>query len=197
MKNLALFDLDGTLYRGNSTFEFIAFVKGNDTEFQAFKRRYRYMRIVNKLCRAFFRYDWYKRRSVRFLKGYRQEEIAVLAVEFYTQHMSKQKNTLLHDFLECSQQKGVTIGLLTATIDPIASVVANDLNAHLSFCTELIYVNGIASGEYSEDLLHSKRSLYREHIASNFENVYFFSDNAQDMSLIKEVTIGFRVYGDL
>jgi len=195
-KELALFDLDGTLFCGNSTFDFIAYVKNTDPEYMAFRKRYKYMRFYNKLSRLLFRYDWYKKRSVRFLKGYRQEELETLAARFYNEEMLHRKIEPLHAFLNGFKDRENThIGLMTATIEPVAKIVAEALGVHLSFCTNLLYENGMATGEYSEDLLDKKMKIYMNHLQDHYEEIYFCSDNPQDVKLLKKVTVGLRVYG--
>jgi phosphoserine phosphatase len=195
-KELALFDLDGTLFCGNSTFDFIAFVKCGDLEYMAFKKRYKYMRFYNKLCRLLFRYDWYKKRSVRFLKGYRKEELEMWASRFYEEEMVHRRIEPIHIYLNALKDREHThIGLMTATIEPVANKVAEGLGLHLSFYTKLSYENEVATGEYSEDLLTKKMKIFENHLQDHYEKVYFCSDNPQDVGLLKNVTVGLRVYG--
>jgi len=79
-QKLVLFDLDGTLYKGNSTYEFIEYVKKTNNDYLIFRKRYKYMRIYNKICFLFFKYDWYKKKSVRFLQGYSKSELILLLI---------------------------------------------------------------------------------------------------------------------
>lgn len=196
-KSLAIFDLDGTLFCGNSTFDFIAFVMGKDPEYQAFKRRYKFWRLYNKVCRLLFRYDWYKKQSVRFLKNYRKETLEELTIIFYEEELVHKRIELVYDFFQYLKERDdIDIGLITATIDPIANIVADKLGIPLSFCTHLHYENGLATGEYKEDLLHKKMKIYTRNLMRHYDKIFFCSDNPEDVKLMKNVSVGLRVYGD-
>lgn len=190
-QNIAFFDIDGTLYRGNSTFDFIAYVNQRNNSYIKFRKIYRVMKIYNKICMILLRYDWYKKQSVKFLKDYSRAELLILAEQFYNDCLQSQviSNTL--DLYNFYQSKGYKMVLLTATLDPIAEVLKDKLKADEYFATHLVFdVNERCTGCYVSDLLHHKLDLVVDKFELDKVNSIFFSDNHQDITLLKKVNLG-------
>ncbi len=195
-KELVLFDLDGTLFNGNSTYDFIKYVNRDNKEYLKFIQQYKYMRFYNKICFTLFGYDWYKKKSVRFLKNYTKEEIEDLADHFYLEVLSKNRIEYMIDLMEYHRQKGYKIAIITATLDVIASKVSKILKVDYIYSTPIIFDSqNIATGCYGKDLLHGKSDIFHTKIKNSFDKILFFSDNKQDIQLLKEVTLGFKIYG--
>lgn len=193
---LVIFDLDDTLFYGNSTFDFIHFVKKNDKMYKKFKKQYKYMRVYNKFCFLLFKYDWYKKKSVLFLKNYTKEEIEDLIDQFYLEVLSKNRIEYMLDLMEYHRQKGYKIAIITATLDVIANKVSKIFEIDYIYSTPMIFDSqNIATGCYRKDLLHSKSNIFHTKIKNSFDEILFFSDNKQDIQLLKEVTLGFKIYG--
>jgi len=52
----------------------------------------------------------------------------------------------------------------------------------------------MATGCYVNDLLHDKMNIFNQEIKDNFDEIIFYSDNKEDVKLLKQVDVGFRVY---
>lgn len=194
-KKLVIFDLDGTLFYGNSTFDFIRFVKKDDHTYMDFIKRYKYMRIYNKICFLFFKYDWYKKKSVRFLQGYSKSELSMLAEQFYMEVLSKKKIEEVYGMIEYYRKKGYQIAIMSATLDIIADIAGSKLSVDYIYATPLVFNNDkMATGCYVNDLLHDKMNIFNQEIKDNFDEIIFYSDNKEDVKLLKQVDVGFRVY---
>lgn len=190
MNKLALFDVDGTLYKGNSTFDFIQYVNRNNEKYSFFKKRYKYLRVYNKILNTLFHYDWYKLESAKFLTGYSQDELEKLANQFYNDVLVKNKIKPVLELLQFYRQNQYQIVLVTATFDPIAKVIAKKLDANDYICTNLIYQNNICIGKYEKDILNHKLAMIGEkYNLTNSESV-FYSDNKQDIPLLKKTSLG-------
>lgn len=195
-KELLLFDLDGTLFCGNSTYDFIEYIMHDNQKYKDFKRRYRVLKIYNKVCNLFFRYDWYKKKSIEFLGGYTEKELQEKAKEFYENKMSYARIEPMLNFLQCSiNNSKLETGIITATIDIVAEEVKRSTGVDFVYATKLVYEEGVATGQYQKDLLHKKLALFEKELSLKYEKIYFFSDNAQDVKLLKRVAFGMKIYG--
>lgn len=190
MNKLAFFDVDGTLYKGNSTFDFIEYVNRSNKEYSVFRDKYRYLRIYNKVLNTFFHYDWYKLKSAEFLAGYSNEKLELLAHSFYQDVLLKNEIQPVLDLLSFYKANNYQVVLVTATFDPIVKIIAQYLGVNDYFCTRLVYKNGICTGKYEKDILNDKLSIVSEkYNLSNCISV-FYSDNHQDIPLLKKTTLG-------
>jgi len=195
-KELLLFDLDGTLFCGNSTYDFIEYIMQDDQKYKDFKKRYRVMKVYNKICNLLFKYDWYKKKSIEFLCGYTEQELQKKAKDFYVNKMSHERIEPMLNLLECSiENPEQETGIITATIDIVAEEVKMSTGVDLVYSTKLLYEGGVATGQYHEDLLHKKLALFENELSSKYEKIYFFSDNSQDVKLLKRVAFGMKIYG--
>jgi len=197
LKNkLILFDLDGTLFNGNSTYDFIKYVNSDNEEYIKFKQQYKYMRFYNKISFTIFKYDWYKKRSVSFLKGKSYLELEEFADKFYIDILDKNRIENILSLMKFYQSQDADIGIITATLDIIAKTVAKKLDIDYHYSTPLVYdKDSIATGKYERDLLHNKLSIYNDKIKPIYKEVILFSDNEQDTKLLNKVTVGFKIYG--
>jgi len=191
---LAIFDLDGTLYCGNSTFDFINFVMKDDKKYLSFKKNYKIMRIYNKFANYFFGYDWYKIKSVNFLKGFKKQELIEKSEEFFENILKENEIKDLFQLLELYKKEGYELCILTATLNVIAIEIGKNLKIDKIYSTNLIYDNNVCTGKYEVDLLNNKLELFNNEIRGKYDKVLFFSDNKQDIQLLRAVTTGFRVY---
>lgn len=190
MNKLALFDIDGTLYEGNSTFDFIQYVNINNNRYHIFKRKYKYLKVYNKFLNVFFRYDWYKLKSTEFLAGYSKEELEELAKQFYQDVLVQNEIKPVLELLRFYQKNQYQVVLVTATLDPIAKVIAQQLDANSYLCTKLIYQDDICIGKYEKDILNDKLMIVSEKYDLANSTSVFYSDNRQDISLLKKTNLG-------
>lgn len=154
------------------------------------------MRFYNKICFTLFGYDWYKKKSVLFLKNRSYSELANLADMFYSDVLEKNKIEHLVALMKFYQAQNIKVGIFSATLDIIADTVAKKLSVDYVYSTPLIYdANSIATGHYEKDLLHNKSDIFHTKIKNDFEEVLFYSDNKQDIKLLNDVTLGFKIYG--
>ena len=193
-RKIALFDLDGTLFRGNSTFDFIAYIQKGNPNYVSFKRRYKLLRFYNKFVFKVFRYDWYKKRSVKFLSGQTKDELRARSSEFYKEELSAKLIPEVYSILNLYREIGYEIGIISASLDFIVDEVARQLGVDVVFATELDYKCDVATGGYENDLLHRKLKVFDQWIAEKYEQTIFISDNHEDTPLLKRVKIGARLY---
>jgi len=198
MNKIAIFDLDGTFVNANSTYDFIKFV---------FKQKKRidilFYFFFLELCQkagilALLKID-IREKFINKLKGFKREEIQNLAENFVDSYLIKCINQdILNKFNELKNQKFLTI-LLSSTIDIVGKIFAKKMNFNGDYESILAFDNNndICLGYLKKDLLGKKEVILNE-IEKSFgaidlKNSYCFSDNFEDINLLKKIGNSFGV----
>lgn len=176
-----IFDLCGTLYYSNTTFEFISYLSGKDN-----KRKIVHEIINSTLMRLFFRIvkkvtkiDLYRKCSLLLLSGYKREYLLDIAQQYYDKALKHKAivdvHSLLFSFLDVSD-----VYVISATLDVIAEVVCKNIDNRIKFISsQLKYSNGVCSGYIQYDLLGNKHKIWDESID------VCVSDNFSDIILLQ------------
>lgn len=170
MHKLAVFDLCDTLYKSNTTFDFIRFIKPTYSKvifsFPA--------RILNKTVSKFFEFDLIRFLALISLRGYSEDQLKDLSELFFEEFLVGKE---LSEPMQLLNSHGSNVVIISASIDPIVKVVANKLGVdYLS--SQLSYVDGFCTGKLSVDML-GKKVLY---VSS--EIGFVVTDNRSDLSLV-------------
>lgn len=186
MGKIYIFDICGTLFQSNTTFDFLNFFLSDDKGYQRFKKIYKTLiwRILNKIIKRIFYCDLTRILAVKYLKGYHKDELLKAANNFYENLLSTKKNTIIHNELnEKLNDKTSTVILASATLDFIAETIAQKLNCPTFYSTSLIYDNkGYCKGSIKDDLLGRKLKKLSGKYQRPFEEVY--TDDISDISLL-------------
>lgn len=192
MKTVALFDVCGTLYDSNTTYDFMHFfLRRND---RGRYYRYRFMKSIllkplwkllilingnNKFNRKIF---------LAMLKGYQVEKVKQEAAYFVENYLSQKQNKQLHEALNQHLSGHHQVALLSASIEPVIEAIANHLNVKMYFATRLGVSNERYNGIIEYDMEGNKNKAFENHF-SDFKEafVYFYSDNKEDINLLELV----------
>lgn len=182
--SLNIFDICGTLYKVNTTFEYIKFFHKKNKNF--FK--YIYVRVVtSKLGKLLaFIFNFSIRKSViKTLSGFDIKVLNLTAEKFYDEVLESEKNQLIFRFFENTDNKM----LLSASIDPVVNVIAKRLNC-IAKSTLLKYnQNDICLGKILEDVKGNKLSkIEGEKI------IKVFTDNFEDIDIINKSEKAYLIY---
>lgn len=170
MRKILLVDICGTLYKENTTFVLLESMFPNELEF----RKKILVKIINKLLLIIIGFDLVKYISIRKLKGFSKNELEIIAKKLIDTEFSLNDNVL--NFIECKKQQDFEIIFLSATIDPIASMIASKYDAKFISST-LDYENEICTGKIRKDILLSK-----EREVNFADGMYFMiTDNRTDL----------------
>lgn len=165
MKNLYLFDICGTIYHSNTTFDFLEFYLKENKVFRFYRVIYKsfFWKVVNRALRSWLHYDLTRILALRFLKGASYSELRKQAKLFTQIYLSQVRNVEICNTIEhlISIDKSKVI-LLSATIDVVAEAVAGSLCCERYFSTALEYKGGICTGKMVKDLLGNKCMLLKE-----------------------------------
>lgn len=160
--SIVLVDICGTLYHSNTTFDFLDFFLKKKS-FHMFRRVTKLLvwKLFNKFILAFLGKDLTRSIAIRFLKGYSKEALTAAMDAFFIHRLSKLENKETLRILEEFKKEGKTVILVSATMDFIASRVAQAVNISQYYSTTLNYKNGHCLGTICHDLLRRKSKLLK------------------------------------
>lgn len=179
MKRLVVFDVCGTLYESNTTFDFIQFVKKN--------------KIIKLLNNWFIKYafvflgkslnkDIYRFLYVRQLKGMSRIELDKLANEFVESWLIGKEITVSHELLMKCKNNNQTCLIISASLDVVVCAICKKLGVDAFYASRLEFVDGIATGYLATDMLGNKHKI--EEIVNLSEIEMVVTDNISDFHLV-------------
>ncbi len=187
---VAVFDVCGTLYDSNTTFDFIDFYFGKKARrgFGLFSgaRKNRVIGLVNFLIYKLTGVDLLRRMGVGFFSGEKDADVRRAAGEFAVSFLAFRENRavmLLLDRLRSTHR----IVLMSGSCEPVVSAVARELCAAESYASTLGREEGRLTGAIASDLLGEKAELClsRFHGA---EELIVVTDNKSDLELVRLAT---------
>lgn len=167
-----VFDLDGTIFRLDTTTSFIYYVIRN-----SFKKKLIfcfYLILLN------FRPKKYRYMLIGLLKGYKKGRLAEDSRYFVDSLIKSNKvNEYILKRLKKSRKKII----ISAGLDILVNKLANIFNCDTSFSSSLEYSEGVCTGRLEEDILKTK---YKKLVKVIGNSQYFvFTDNIEDQELVK------------
>lgn len=188
-KPLYVFDICGTIFKSNTTFDFLTFLLvPKNKSYSCFDklRKTFVWKVFNKISRTYFHVDVTRAIALRFLRGYSRQDLLTNATAFYDSYLMKHPNSSVLDKIrEIQADDSCDLLIASATIDVVAEVIANRLHIKKWYSSELCYnKEGICQGKLSKDLLGKKKELVQE--VKNRPIYSIFTDDFTDMPLLVE-----------
>lgn len=175
-----IFDVCWTLYRSNTTFDFIIYVY-----MEKRIKNFRFLILTSKVGKIFFLLlgkligrDIYRSMFVGLLKGFTRSDLNDLVENFYYNFLEKKKIDYTFEIFNKIDTQEIV--LCSASLDVVVSYIADYLNVDF-FSSELEFKNDICTGKISKDLLGRKDILLED---ENLELVV--TDNLSDLPLVKK-----------
>lgn len=196
--DIFLIDICGTVFRSNTTFDFIRFYYSETRWYKvmSFVRNTKIIGFVNSLVFEMLHVDIIRKFAICHLKGLKREDIADMAEKFYEVYLKDKINHNVVKIIEEQRSKGLMLVIVSATLDCISSVVAKKLNIDIQFSSQLAYDNNICQGFLQTDLLGSKLMVLKE---NGFIPPYYgiITDNYSDIDVIQCSDLAFLIqYSD-
>lgn len=196
MNKVLLIDICGTLYRSNTTFDFLRYYFASDSYYSKILRfmSCKYILFLNSLLFKYFRKDFIRTFALYVLKDISYNTISKMVEDFYREYLCMKKNELVFDLIEKYRKKGYRLILVSATIEPIAKCIAKHLDIGEYLATTLEIINHNYTGRINKDLLGNKY----EHLRSlGIEDFVIVTDNYSDIDLIKNAEFSYLIqYGN-
>lgn len=186
MQKIVVVDICGTLFRSNTTFDFLRWLFFEDKCYRIFDRlvKLKLVSFANYWLFRIFRADVIRVLALRFLKGFSRERLLELSSIFYDDFLEKKRNQEIIDRVSVYQNAaGNRVLLASATVDFVAQTISEKFGINEFYSTNLNYIDGVCQGSINNDLLGCKLNFLNDKLnCSNFECV--ITDNFSDVDII-------------
>ncbi len=187
-QKLIVCDVCDTLYRSNTTFDFIRFV----VEKEKWVQRSLLLLVVSRKSPLFyflviagklFHQDLIRKVALRFLKGKSKIDLDLLAQQFYSDFLESRANMKVFEKILTN---GVTTTLLlSSSIDPVIATIAHS-NKLRFYSSELKWKQGKATGTLRKDMTGKKHEVVNKILSEeHFNRLQVITDNRSDWELVK------------
>jgi HAD superfamily phosphoserine phosphatase-like hydrolase len=176
---IACFDICGTLYFENTTFDFLDVYLADCAAFRRLQgfRRSLIGRAIFKLVYRLFSVDLARKYAIRCLRGRSREAIDSAAAEYVAHRLTPVEAS--HGRFRDELDRGSSVVLVSATIGPVATAIAHRLGVR-AYSSQLAFdADGLCSGKLESDLLMCKREVV-ERLRKSAKEIAFYSDNTTD-----------------
>jgi HAD superfamily phosphoserine phosphatase-like hydrolase len=182
-----LLDVCHTLFKSNTTFDFLDFYLGGTAEFKHMQSLRG--RISYRVRQKFGAVDTVRLTSISLLKDHPKVELERGAREFVK---SLRVIEPVFNLISHYREEGYEIALLSSSLDFIVQSIGESLGISRWHATRLNYVYGTCNGEIKEDLLGEKQNV----IKSTYMNrkCVLISDNKEDINCLPFVSKFVAVY---
>ena len=187
-KKLVVCDVCDTLFKSNTTFDFILYVIEKKKKHLLF---FFYL-LTSKKSPLFFvliiigkigHWDLVKNLALKFLKGMPFGELNSLAETFYFDFLVQRSNEHVFKLLPTENHDGTV--LLSSSIDIVVSIIAKENNLNFE-SSRLEWHQGNATGNLEIDLTGQKHEIAKRIAATgNFNQLQVITDNRSDWELVK------------
>jgi HAD superfamily phosphoserine phosphatase-like hydrolase len=186
-RKVAAFDVCGTLYRSNTTFDFLDFHFSDRPFRRASLRLLRGARpfvYLNYAWNRLFHRDLIRLYGVRLLRHEPLDRLRASAAAFVREVLSARRIEPVFGLLEHYREEGYAIVLVSASLDFIVEAVAAAVGAQAHFGSTLRTRDRAVSGGLLADLRHAKGDLFPTAFA-RAEAFVFTTDDLCDLPLAR------------
>jgi phosphoserine phosphatase len=178
-KKLIIFDVCGTLYDSNTTFDFIKFFRRDSIYIKLLG--WRPIKLLLVALGKVISLDIYRSLFIYSLKGIERTTLIEAANDFYEHVLQYKKIDVTHQLLERSKQQiGVDVLYCSASLDIIVQVISERLGGRYQASSLSFSSDGICSGFLSNDLLGKKDVSFKD-----MDIELTVTDNISDLALLK------------
>lgn len=191
---IAVFDVCGTIYQSNTTFDFIYYIYRASWRGKIWKFLIGSLlgKALGYVFSKYFKLDIYRETGNRLLKRFTIRQIKVLAAEFVQEYLAERKNEEVIRKMEAYRAKGYQIVLMSASYDFIIEQVASSLQANAYFGSRLKSHNDRYIGGYHFDLKGKKKQVLEANYPQ-IERLAAISDNQSDLQLLAAANEAFVI----
>ncbi|WP_040400653.1 HAD-IB family phosphatase [Cecembia lonarensis] len=188
-KEIYLFDLCGTLYFSNTTYDFLLwyFKKYNRIKFLKIKLAlslpFKIIWVTSK--RIGLKFD-IRKILIGTLKGEMVSSVYEEAYLFVGEFLKNRENPQIHELFNEAKRKGADMILVSASIDPVVRAVSNQLRFKNYLATTLEKTaEGVFSGNITKDLQGYKLEALQKEGIDFYQETTLATDNVEDLQLAK------------
>jgi phosphoserine phosphatase len=183
---LAVFDVCGTLYRSNTTYDFIDYYLKSGPLY-----RWALFRILRSSLliplRATLEYslgkDIFRILAVRMLRGCTEQDVCRGASRLVREILSRRQKASVLSLMTTLQSEGYTVALASASLSFVVKEIAAVLNVSHYVACSLESQNGILTGRFLADIRGQKERMISI-IFPQWSDLVVVTDNQEDANLI-------------
>ncbi|EFE3927404.1 hypothetical protein CHZ71_001659 [Escherichia coli] len=175
LEHIVVFDVCGTLYLSNTTFDYVVFVHRKQKKYTKLIKCLLLRSLFGKLLHK-LRICSLRKHFLKTLEGYEKSILEELANLFYDEFLIfKEKNEVMALLERYKHEK---IILMSASVDTVINVIAKKLNVE-AVSSKLEFIDNKSTGLLEYNLKGIK------HLQTNNPVSLIVTDNFSDINLIK------------
>lgn len=185
---IAVFDICGTLYNSNTTFDFLSFYlkRNNKPKYFIYKICLsKPLKILWKLLNLLGKKKMIRNFLIGFIKNEKVSKVNSEAICFVDSYLDAKKIKDVEFLLQEHISKEYEIVFASASIEPVVKAIARKYHVKTAFYTQLVKNRNVYTGKIQYDLEGRKHIAVEDFKKDNkVKEVYFFTDNKEDLQLI-------------
>jgi HAD superfamily phosphoserine phosphatase-like hydrolase len=191
---IAVFDVCGTLYDSNTTFDFLDNYFRDDKKYMLFRKFSKSLpgKLLNYPFYRFFQYDIIRMIATGFLKGCSKSQLKDATKSFVNEELENKIKKNIHQLLNEYKQKGYAIILMSGSYSMIVEHVSAYVGADGFFASELEVQEDYYTGKYKSDQLFNKKEILFTRYP-NITELIVVSDNRTDYELMNAADKGYAI----
>lgn len=180
-----VFDVCGTLFSSNTTFDFLEFFfKRHDEELLRELAAIKNKNLIywwRAILFRFFHIDLFKKKAVYLLRNFEKSMVELEAEKFLIEILDYKKIEKTNRMLKNAIQSNSTVLLASNSIEPVVKAIARQKGVNY-FATSLGEDNGVYTGLINRDLTGRKHQAIGNDSRISYHVV---TDNKSDYRLVK------------
>lgn len=187
--NLVFFDLDGTIFKGQSQ-QYLIFYLYNKGWLGFYKLIILLFWFFGYKLHIFKDLNWPLGYSFDIIRNRRIEEVKKLFNSFYDEILQFKFNDIALKKLKEHQQTGDRIVLISSCVKPLAELAANKLGIREVISTELEKEKGLYTGKIKGEIVYGRKKaeiIKEKFIVKELKNSYAYADHYSDIFLLELV----------
>ena len=188
-KKLIVCDVCDTLYKSNTTFDFLKYLAAHERGFRFFllqvisSKRFLLFYLL-AIAGKIIKLDIIRLLSLRLLQGLKYSFLNKKANEFYDQFLFFKRNEVIFNLLEKEKERSHLI-LVSSSLDVVIKVIA-ERNKFNWASSQMEVLNGIATGKLKNDLTGKKQIVATQIMKEmGIQKLMVITDNRTDKELVE------------
>ncbi|MEZ9057281.1 HAD family hydrolase [Vibrio pelagius] len=191
---IVVFDVCGTLYRSNTTFDFLDYYFKDNSRYKLFRTvsKTTIAKIFNFPFFRFLKLDLIRMVAISFLKGEDLVEISESAQTFLDSNLHSKIQQPVYDIYSKYKNEGYHIILMSGSLDFLIEMVKDRWGADDAYSTILQLEKGKFTGKISFEQLFNKYDVLTENYCK-IDELVVVSDNPSDLDLLSKADKGYAI----
>lgn len=191
---VAVFDVCGTLYNSNTTFDFLDSYFSENKRYRLFRKISELfpVKVLNHYIYKYIKIDMIRVYGTRFLKNHTTDEIQAYSRSFVHEYLRGKIKKEIVSLLDDYKKDGYEIVLMSGSYEFIIKEVSAYFEVSHFYASKLDISKEIHTGKYENDILLSKLQLLKEEFPTISELIVV-SDNKTDLDLMLASNQAFAV----